>query len=253
MITSPKQTHMENLQPKISPQVYARAGGAAYLIIIVAGLIGEMFIRNKMIVSGDPMATANNIIASPLLWRVGIAGDIAMHVCDCILTLVYYVLLKPINKNLALLAVFFGFIQTSVLVANKMNLLMPLFFLDSAAYLKAFDPHQLQALAYISIKAHGYGFGVGLIFFGFECLVDGYLIFKSTYLPKTLGIMIQIAGVCYLINSFALILVPEFANLLFPAILVPAFIAELSVCLWLLIKGINLKKWNKHLGIDVSS
>jgi hypothetical protein len=94
---------------------------------------------------------------------------------------------------------------------------------------------------------HDYGFGLGLIFFGFECLVVGHLIFRSGYLPKTLGVLMQIAGLCYLANSFALLLAPAFANMLFPAILVPAFIAELSLCLWLIVKGVNVPKWNKRV------
>jgi len=238
---------MPTLKPETSPQVYARIGGAAYLIIIVAGSIGEMFIRNTIIVSGNAAATASNIAASPLLWRIGIAGDLLMHLCDVIVMLVFYVLLKPVNKNLAMLAVLFNLIQTAVLVANKMNLLMPLFLSGSEDYLKAFDPHQLQALTWLSIKAHGFGFGIGLIFFGFTCLIEGYLIFTSGYLPRILGVFMQIAGLCYLVNSFALILAPAFANRIFPAILLPSFIGELSLCLWLLVKGVNMSKWKERL------
>jgi hypothetical protein len=157
--------------------------------------------------------------------------------------LIFYVLLRPVNRNLALLAVLFNLVQTAVLVANKLNLMAALFLLGSADYLKAFEPHQLHALSYLSLKLHDYGFGVGLIFFGCECLVVGYLIFRSGYLPKTIGVLMQIAGLCYLTNSFALLLAPPFANMLFPAILVPAFIGELSLCLWLLVKGVNISKW----------
>lgn len=238
---------MANCKAETSPQVYARIGGLAYLIIIVAGALGEMFIRNKIIVSGNAAATAHNIAASPMLWRIGIAGDLIMHVCDLVVAMVYYLLLRRVNKNLAMLSVLFGLVQTAVLVANKLNLLMPLFFLGNEDYLKAFDPHQLQALAYISVKAHGYGFGIGLIFFGFECIIDGYLIFKSGFLPRTLGVLILIAGLCYLTNSFAMIISPALADLLFPAILAPAFIAELSMSLWLLVKGVNIAKWQEQL------
>jgi hypothetical protein len=230
-----------------SPQVYARIGGVLYLILILAGMVGVIFVRGKLIVGGDPTATAQNIMASPLLWRLGIAGDLIMHVCDVPLMLVFFVLLRPVNKSLALLAVLFNLVQTAVLVANKLNLLAALFLLGNAEYLKAFEPHQLYALAYLSIKLHDYGFGLGLIFFGFECLVVGHLIFRSGYLPKTLGVLMQIAGLCYLANSFALLLAPAFANMLFPAILVPAFIAELSLCLWLIVKGVNVPKWNKRV------
>ena len=230
-----------------SPQVYARIGGVLYLIIIIAGLFGEILVRDKLIVSGDATATANNIIASQLLWRMGIAGDLIMHVCDVGLVLIFYVLLRPVSKNLALLAVLLNLVQTAVLVAYKLNLLSALFLLGSADYLKAFEPYQLHALMYLALRADAYGFGIGLIFFGCECLVLGYLIFRSGYLPKAIGVMMQIAGLCYLTNSFALLLAPTFANMIFPVILIPAFIGELSLCLWLLFKGVNMPKWEKQV------
>ena len=223
-----------------SPQVYARVGGFAYLIIIVLGAFGELYVRSTIIVSGDAATTASNILTHPLLWRIGIAGDLLMHVCDVIVMLCLYVLLKTVNKNLALLAILFNLIQTAVLVANKLNLVMPLFLLGSADYLKVFDPHQLQALSYIFIKADGYGFGIGLIFFGFTCLILGYLIFKSGFLPRAIGILMQIAGTCYLLNSFLLILAPKMASV---SLLLPAFIGEFSFCIWLIIKGVNITKW----------
>jgi hypothetical protein len=158
-----------------SPQVFARIGGCFYLIIIVAGMFGEIFVRDKLIVSGDVTATANNIIASLSLWRLGITGDLIMHVCDVPVMLIFYVLLRPVNANLALLALLFNLIQTAVLVANKLNLLAVLFLLGDANYRNAFGPHQLYALSYLPLKLHDYGFGVGLIFCGFECLIVGYL------------------------------------------------------------------------------
>jgi hypothetical protein len=224
----------------------ARLGGIFYFIIIAAGIFGEMFVRSKLIVSGDPGATTNNIVSSQLLWNVGVATDLLMHICDVPLMLIFYLLLKPVNKNLAILAVLFNLIQTAVLVSNKLNLVVALFPLSNADYLKSFAPRQLYTLTYLSIKSHGYGFSVGLIFFGFTCLIMGYLIFKSAYLPKTIGVMMQIAGVCYLINSFTLIIFPSLSDKIFPAILVPAFIAELSLCLWLIFKGVKISVWEKQ-------
>ena|SRR5579859_2214113 len=234
-----------------SPQIYARIGGLAYLIIIVGGAMGEIFIRGKLVVPGNPLATTKNISASPLLWKVGLFGDIVMHVFDLVLGVVYYTLFKRVNKTLALLSLMFGLIQTAVLVANKMNLVMPLLLLENANYLKAFDSQQLQALSYLSINAHEYGFGIGLIFFGFECLIDGYLIFKSEFLPRILGIMIFIAGICYLTNSFLLIFAPGLEGSLFGTLLAPlAFIGEFSMCLWLLIKGVNVRKWEERIRLS---
>ena len=229
---------------KFSPQTYARVAGLLYLINIVAGFIGEVFIRNALITSGDATTTAISISNSSLLWRTGIAGDLIMQVTDIPLMMILYVLLKPVNKNLALTAMLFTLVQTASLVANKLNLMIPLFLSADAQYLSVFTPEQLHALSYIAIKAHAHGFGIGLIFFGFECLITGFLIFKSGFLPKVLGAAIQVAGLCYLINSFALILSPSLADRLFPAILLPCLLAELSLCLWLLIKGIDSSKWD---------
>ena len=232
---------------KFLPQTYARIGGVIYLIIIIAGLFAEIFVRSKLVVSGDPAATATNILSSQLLWRVGICADLIMQVCDIPLMMIFYVLLRPINKNLALLNLLFNVVQTAVLATNKLNLLMPLFLAGDADYLKAIDPQQLQALGYLFIRLHDHGLGVGLIFFGFVCLIEGYLIFKSGYFPKTLGVLMQIAGACYLINSFAVFLSPQLAGILFPFILLPCLIAELLLALWMIIKGVNISEWEKKV------
>jgi hypothetical protein len=229
-----------------SPQIHARIVGLLYLVLIIAGGLGEIFIRGRLVVSGDAAATAGNILASPSLWRLGIAGDLVMHVCDVFVMWALYLLLRPVSRNLVLLNLLLNLIQTAVLVANKATLLVPLFLLGDAHYLKAFDPAQLQAWSYMAIKLHDHGFGIGLIFFGCVCLVEGYLIRVSRYLPRLIGVLMQIAGVCYLINSFALLLAPDFEAWLFPAILMPCLVAELSLALWLLIKGVNMAEWRKR-------
>jgi hypothetical protein len=244
-----KREEMGNLKVDTSPQIYARIGAVLYLIVILVGMFGEIFVREKLIVAGDPTTTANNILASQLLWRIGIATDLVMHVCDIPIMLIIYILLRPVNKNIALLALLFNLVQTGVLVANKLNLVAALLQLEGVDYLKAVDPYHLQAQMYLSLKLHDIGFGIGLIFFGFTCLVNGYLIFRSGYLPRTIGVLIQIAGLCYLTNSFALLLAPRFAHIIFPAILVPSLVGELSFCLWLLVKGVNVPIWNKRVSV----
>jgi hypothetical protein len=230
-----------------SPQLYARLGGYLYLAIIVLGIFGELVVRGTVVVSGDATATADGIAASQFLWRAGIAGDLLMHVFDIPVIVILYFLLRPVSESLALLATLFNLVQTAVLVANKLNLLVPIFLLGDAGYLKAFSSEQLHALSYLAIGAHGYGFGIGLIFFGFACLVRGYLIFRCGYLPRILGLLLLIAGLSYLTNSFALLLAPSFAALIFPGVLVPAFVGELSVCLWLIVKGVNVTQWEQRL------
>src|SRR5216684_5697527 len=228
-----------------SPQLYARVGGVLYLIIIVLGIFGEAFVRDRIFVSGDAAATAANLRSLESLWRFGIATELFLLICAIALTLIFYVLLRPISKELALLAVFFNLVSLAVEAVAALDLVAALFPLGNAGYLKAFPPEQLYAMASLAIKSHSYGFGVALIFFGCTCLILGYLIFKSGFLPKALGVLMQIAGLSYLTDSFALILAPNFANRIFPAVLVPAYVGEASLCLWLLVKGVNVEKWEE--------
>jgi len=233
-------------QQTFDPRTYARIGGLLYLLIIGAGIFGEFAVRNRLVVSGDAAATASNVLASESLWRLGVAGDLFMHICDIPLIVIFYVLLKPVSRNLALLYVLFTLTQTAALVAFKLNPLIGLFLLGDAGYLSSIQPAQRQALMYVFVRADEYGFGIGLIFFGCACVVLGHLIRRSTFLPRTLGTLMQVGGVCYLINSFALIVAPRAARALFPVILLPSFIAELSLCLWLLLKGVDPQKWRAY-------
>lgn len=230
-----------------SPQLYARIGGALYLIIIVIGLFGEMFVRDRLIVSGDATATAKNIMASESLWRFHIAAELFLLICAIVLLLILFVLLGPVSRELTLLALFFNLVSIGLEAATAMYLVVALFPLGNASYLKAFSPEQLYAMAYLPLKSHGYGFGVSLLFFGCFCVVIGRVIFKSGFLPRAIGALMQIAGLCYLTDSFALILAPAFADRLFPAILLPAFVGEVSLCLWLLIKGVNVQRWMERV------
>jgi hypothetical protein len=232
-----------------SPQVYARISGLLYIVIIAAGMFGELFVRGSLVVVGDAAATAGNIASSPLLWRAAIAGDLLMHLCDVGMMLALYLLLRPVSRNLALLALLFNLMQSAVLVANQLNLMLPLFLLGDAAYLKAFDPEQLQALAYVAIRTHDNGFGFGLAFFGVDLLIVGYLICRSGFLPKVLGILLAIAGLCYLTNTFLMILVPTFAKTLIPWILIPPFVGETSLALWLLVMGVNVPAWRERANL----
>lgn len=229
-----------------SPQLYARIGGALYLIIIVIGLFGEMFVRDKLIVSGDATATAKNIMASESLWRFHIAAELVLLICAIVLLMILFVLLRPVSRELTLLALFFNLVSIGIEAATAMYLMVALFPLGNAAYLRAFTPEQLYAMAYLPLRSHGYGFSVSLLFFGCFCVVIGRVIFRSAFLPKIIGVLMQIAGLCYLTDSFALILAPAFANRLFPAILLPAFVGEASLCLWLLLKGVNVQRWRER-------
>lgn len=215
--------------------ISTRLAGAMYLAIIGLGLFGEAVVRGSVVVAGDAAATAHNIVASQMLWRTGIATDLLMHVLDVPLIVFFYLLLKPVSHPLALLATAFNLVQTCVLAANKLTLIGALSALTlPATGAGALDPDAAR-LAYLAIDLHGDGFGVGLIFFGLVCLVRGYLIFRSGYVPRVLGVLLGLAGLSYLVNSTALLLWPALASMLFPAVLLPALVGELALTLWLLI------------------
>ncbi|HWW61519.1 MAG TPA: DUF4386 domain-containing protein, partial [Thermoanaerobaculia bacterium] len=171
------------------------------------------------------VTTAANIKAAEPLWRLHVAGEVFLLSCAIALLLILYVLLRPVHRELMLLAAFFNIVAISVEAVGAL-------FLDVV-------PNQSPEMTKVLLRLHAHGFGVSLLFFGWFCVIVGFVIFKSQYLPKTIGLLMQVGGVCYLINSFALIVSPSVANRLFPVILLPSLIAELSVALWLLIKGVR--------------
>ena len=238
---------MANITVENSPQRYARIGGALYLAIIVLGAFAEGFVANKLVVAGDAATTAANILASPGLWRLSVAGDLIVVLCAVPLLWIEYLLLRPVSKQLVLLAVLFNLASLAVEAISKVFLLAVMPTLGSADYLKAFDPHQLQILANLALSSHDVAFNIALIFFGFTCIVNGYLIFRSGYLPKFVGVLMQIAGLCYLTACFAALFAPAFADLITPAILLPPLIGESSFCLWLLVKGVNIAQWKERV------
>jgi hypothetical protein len=232
------------------PQPYARLGGALYLAIILLGAFAEGFVADKLVVPGDAQATADHILASPMLWRLSVAGDLLVALCAVPLLWIEYLLLRPVNKRLVLLAVLFNVVSLAVEAISKLFLLMVMPILGNGDYLKAFEPRQLQVLANLALESHDIAFNIALIFFGGTCLVNGYLIFKSEYFPKLIGILMHAAGWSYLTACFAALFAPAFSNLIMPVILVPPLIGESSFCLWLLVKGVNISNWKQRLSIS---
>src|SRR5690606_31681550 len=173
---------------------YVRAAGLFYLMIIVIGAMGQIFIRGAIIVPGDASATANNMLAQASLWRIGTFGDLTMHLLDIPVMIILYLLLKPINRNIALITLAFNMIQTALLAGNKIVLIIPMILLGNNAYKTSLGEEQIHMLVMLLNEIHDYGFGLGLVFFGFACLGYGYLIFKSRFLPKTIGILMIFAG-----------------------------------------------------------
>jgi hypothetical protein len=229
-----------------SPKRYARIGGVLYLIIILAGLFAELYVRGPLVVSGDAAATARNIVASETLWRASFAAELIIGICAIPLLAIEYFLLRPVNAAVAVVGLLFNLCSLSVEFVTDIWNYSALIFLKPAGYLATFDQRQLDALAYVALRLHEQGFGVSLLFFGFVLICWGYLVYNSGYFPKTIGILLLVGGLCYIINSFALFLTPALADALFPYILIPSFIAELGFCLYLIVVGVKLPEWNSR-------
>lgn len=226
----------------INPQLYARVGGVLYLTMIALGMIEELLIRGR-ITTGDAATTFANLQKMEMLWRTGIAMEMLMGIITIALSVIVYVLTRPVHKELALMALLFSSVATAVESAYIIQLVEALFPLGKSAYLSAFTPGQLQAMTALAMKAHLLGFGIALLLFGPFFLVTGYLIFRSGYFPKAIGVLYQLAGLAYMFNGFGLVLAPQFAGRLFMIMGAPVFIGETSFALWLLIKGVRIERW----------
>ena len=201
-------------------------------------------VRGRLVVHGDVATTAHNIITHEQLYRWGFAVEIFYRACNIPITLIFYKIFKVVSRSLTLLVVFFSLVGTAVEAVSLLAHFAPIILLTGGQSLNAFTPQMLQALAYTSLQFFEYGFCIALVFFGFYCITMGYMIFKSTFLPRFVGALLFIQGVCYLINSFANFLAPEFATKIFPVLMISG-IGEISFCICLLIIGVNAKKWRE--------
>jgi hypothetical protein len=228
---------------EVSPRSQARIGGLCYLTIIVLGYFSEAYIRGKFIVSGSPAATAHNILASESLYRAGGAAEVLTMFFDITVALILYNLLKLVNRPLALLAAFFRLAFAAVLAVVALTHFAPLLFLKGGHYMSVFSTEQLQALSLFSLRLHTVGFNISLTFFGLHCMLIGGLIVASNFLPRLIGGLLVIAGVCYLINAFTFLISPPLAAQLGDYILLPGFVAEVALALWLSVVGLNVPEW----------
>jgi len=217
----------------------ARVVGFTYLFTNAAGSFAELYVRGHLIVFDNAADTARNIMAHQLLFRLGIASDLICFAGDVVLVIALYVLLKPINQSLALLAAFWRLVETSILVVITLNDFDVLRVLSGAGYLHVFEADRLQALARLSISAHGAGYNVGLMFFGLGSTVFCYLLFKSNYIPRALAALGVFGSLLCATCSFAFIILPNFANIAEPGYLLPIAVFEITTGLWLLIKGVR--------------
>jgi len=225
-----------------SPRLKARIAGVSYLLTTLTRMFVEIFVRNRLVVSDDAVATATNILAHEPLWRCGFAADIIAFASYVALTALFYELFKPVNRSVSLVAAFFSVVACAVQAVSSLFHLAPLVLLGGTPYLRVFNVEQLQALAlmFLRLRAQCYH-NIGLVFFGLYCLLIGYLIFRSTFLPRIIGVLMMLAGLSYL-----MFLSPPLVRYLQPYILFFPGVGQIALTLWLLVIGVNEQRWKEQ-------
>lgn len=233
---------------EISPSIYARLAGLLWLLNVVTLTFNLITIRSNMIVPGDAAATAGNIIASEFLYRAAIVSGLFSHVLLFFLGLTLFHLFKEVNKQLATVLLASVMIAVGIAVINTLNLFGALLVLSQADFLKVFNPEQLNAMAFIFLRlANGSGQGLLEIFWVPYYFSFGLLVIRSKFLPKIFGILLMIMSVGFALNIFEKFLFPQFYPAEFTQLAtMSGALGGIPTILWLLIKGANVKEWEKR-------
>jgi hypothetical protein len=225
-----------------SAQRYTRAAGVMFLISFLAGSFGEYYVPSKLIVAGNAAATASNIVNHDTLFRLGFAAYLLEALCDVALSLVLYVLLRPVNRNLALLSAFFGLISTALFAVCEMFFFSAPMLVNSPVF-ASIPREQLEALVYFLVRIYASGAALFMVFYGSAELIRGYLLYRSGYFPRFIGVLVAILGVAFVIKNFTLVLAPAYSSDL---LLLPAPITVLVLTVWFLTKGVDVDEWNRR-------
>jgi len=230
---------------RMNPNKIARVAVFVFLIIVCLGMSAELVLRPGIIVPGDAATTVNNIMASESLFRLSLVSDLIRQIFMMLLPLVLYKLLKPVNKDIALLMVIFALVGVPITMLNELNHFAALLLSSGADYLTAFEADQLHAQVMFFLDLREYGTFIPQVF-SFWLLLVGYLVFKSGFLPRILGILLMIGGLCYPIAAVLFFLFPNSNATIGLTLGLFAFIGEVLFYLWLLIKGVNVEQWEKR-------
>jgi hypothetical protein len=233
---------------KSSLSLMARIAGTLYLLTMLTGIFAEGFVSGRLVVSGDAAATAANILAHKGLFQLGFAVYLIEMACQTAMTALFYRLLKPAGRSVSLVAAYLGLTGCVIKTLSRLFFITPLFILGGAHYLSVFSTQQLQALALLFLKVNDRGAGIALVFFGFYAILTGYLMIRSTFLPRILGVLSVLGGLGWL--SF---LYPPLGYRLFPYIAAFGLLGALSLIVWLLVKGVNEQRWKEQAEVASSA
>jgi hypothetical protein len=217
----------------------ARIAGLSYLMVIAGGLYAEAFVRGSLLVPGDAAATARAIAANETQWRWGLAVHLLYLVPAIVTNVLICDLFRAVEPTLARLALVFSVAGVMIEAASLLQLYVPLAMIEQGGALAALGAEQRQALSYLAVALFDTGFGSALLFFAGFCVLIGTLILRSRLIPRVIGALMVVAGGCYVVNTLALILSPALSDRLVPGILLPIGLAELSLALWLAVKGVR--------------
>ena len=221
-----------------SPRLAARLAGTFQFLEGLAATFPQMFVLDKLVIPGNAASTAANILSHEPLFLLGFASALCGVIFHIVWAFLIYELLKPVNRSLSSLALFVILVDCAIQGITGLIYLAPLVILQSGDSLSAFTAEQVQALAYLFVRLNNYGFDLYLVFFGVWCALAGYLIFRSTFIPRVFGLLLMIDGFGWLMY-----LSPWFAISIFPFIATASALGEIPLEFWLIIKGVNAPRW----------
>ena len=225
---------------EIPVTTYTRAIGIFLVFTIVGGAFGEVYVPSQIIAS-DAATTAAQLRASDGLLRIGFAAYLVEAFSDVVLAWLFYVILRPVNRNLALLSAFFGIVSMTLFAVTEMFYFSAPMFLSGKKYLSAFSPDQLDAFATLFLSLYGGLSGLFMLFYGSGWILRGWLTFKSTYLPRFLGAIMILAGLGFVTKNVMKVLAPSYS---FDLLLAPMLLNAVAVAGWMLVRGVDREKWN---------
>jgi hypothetical protein len=226
----------------------ARVTGALSLLTILTGIFAQGFVSGRLVVNGDAAATATNIMMHKNLFQLGFAVFLIEMACNVAMTALFYDLLKPAGRSVSLVAAFLGLTGCVIKTFSRVFFIVPLYVLGGAHYLSVFSAEQLQALALLFLKVNDRGAAIALVFFGFYALLTGYLIIRSTFLPRILGVLSVFGGLGWLTFLYQ-----PLGYRLFPYVVAFALLGAASLILWLLVVGVNEQRWKDQTGAALST
>ena len=225
-----------------SPRFKARMAGVFQLLEAVTASFPGVFVLGRLVVDGNAAATAANIVGHERLFWLGFASSLIGVACHVAWALLMYELLKPVNKSLSLLAAFFVLVCCAMQALTSLFYLAPLLILQGGSSLSAFTAEQLQSLALMFLKLNQYAYNIDLVFFGLWCVLTGYLIFRSTFLPRILGVLLAISGLGWVIYLYP----PLAYHLFIPYIASASALGEIPLEFWLIVMGVNVQRWKEQ-------